>query len=159
MSDLQCAATILVARHGESELESGRLPDDGRSLTTAGRSQAHRLGAALVGRAVTLVYCSPMAPAVQTAEIAAGVLGASVRVQTGLSGFPAGDQMSGELQAIADLHRGETVLVVSDVRAISTALPRLAPQLSGMLTQRGPTTGFCEPIELKADADGWVVVP
>ena len=150
MSDLQCAATILVAVHGEAEPDDGRLADDGRPLSPAGRAQAERLGAALVGRAVTVVYCGGTAPAVQTAEIAAGVLGAAVRVQTGLSGSSDEDQTIDELQAISDLHRGETVLVVSDARAIGTALQRLAPQHSG-------TTGFGEPIELRADSDGWVV--
>jgi 2,3-bisphosphoglycerate-dependent phosphoglycerate mutase len=157
VSDLHCAATIVVAPHGEAEPDGGRLADDGRALTTAGRDQAERLGQALAGRAVTVVYCGGTAPAVQTAEIAAGVLGTAVRVQTGLSGSADADRTIEELQAISDLHRGETVLVVSDARAISTALPRLSPQLAGMPTDDRATTGACEPIELRADADGWVV--
>ena len=47
--------------------------------------------------------------------------------------------------------------MVSDDRMISTALPRLAPQLSDMLSANGATTAHGEPIELEADSDGWVV--
>ena len=71
MSDLQCAATIIVARHGEAEYDAEGLSDDGGSLTLAGREQARALGESLIDRKVAAIWCSDMARAVQTAEIAA----------------------------------------------------------------------------------------
>jgi probable phosphoglycerate mutase len=91
MSDLQCAATIIVARHGEAEYEVEGLSDDGGSLTLTGREQARELATSLLDRKVAEIWCSDMARAVQTAEIAAGVLGCNVRVRTGLREFGVGD--------------------------------------------------------------------
>ncbi|MBA2774866.1 MAG: hypothetical protein H0U36_12600, partial [Nocardioidaceae bacterium] len=39
MSDLFCAATVIVARHGEAEYDTELASDDGGSLTLAGRDQ------------------------------------------------------------------------------------------------------------------------
>jgi 2,3-bisphosphoglycerate-dependent phosphoglycerate mutase len=91
MSDLQCAATVVVARHGEADYESEGLSDDGGSLTAAGRSQAAEFAATLGDRRVATVWCSELARAVQTAEIVAGVLGCGVRVRRGLVEFRVGD--------------------------------------------------------------------
>jgi probable phosphoglycerate mutase len=59
-------------------------------LTTLGREQARRLGESLRDQRIAAVWCSDMARAVQTAEIAAGVLGVSVRVRAGLREFGVG---------------------------------------------------------------------
>ncbi|CAN5196980.1 hypothetical protein BH24ACT12_BH24ACT12_13320 [soil metagenome] len=84
MSDLQCAATVLVARHGEAEYETQLLSDAGGSLTRRGREQAGELGDALAARNIAMVYTSSMARAVQTAEIVAARVGSAVRVRDGL---------------------------------------------------------------------------
>lgn len=91
MSDLQCAATIIVARHGEAEYEGEGLSDEGGSLTLMGREQARVLGESLLDRKIAGIWCSDMARAVQTAEIAAGVLGCTVRVRRGLREFGVGE--------------------------------------------------------------------
>lgn len=64
--------------------------DHGGSLTDRGRMQAHALGRSLHGRKVAAIWCSDMARAVQTAEIAAGELGIGVRVRPGLREFAVG---------------------------------------------------------------------
>jgi probable phosphoglycerate mutase len=91
VSDVHCPARIIIARHGEAEYETDTMTASGGSLTTLGREQARELGARLAGERVAGVVCSELARAVQTAEIAAGVLGVPVRVREGLQEFAAGD--------------------------------------------------------------------
>ena len=192
MSDLQCAATLLVARHGQAEYETKTLTDAGGSLTPLGRKQALELAESLRGRRVAYVYTSPLARAVQTAEIVAAALGAGVGVREGLQeltvgafeGYPEGvgpfieafqawekgdltatydggesaEQVVGRvrevLEAIVDLHRGESVLVISHGGAICLALPRLVSNLpdnhAASLQIANATT-----VELSVDADDW----
>ena len=80
----------MLARHGEAEYESDRLSDRGGCLTSLGREQARDLGRSLRDRRIGRVWTSPMARAVQTAEIAAGVLGCDVAVREGLREFGVG---------------------------------------------------------------------
>lgn len=192
MSDLQCAATLLVARHGEAEYEGEGLTDAGGSLSLRGRAQALDLGTSLRGRRVAHVYTSPLARAVQTAEIAASVLGVGVRVREGLQelrvgayeGAPeepnpfadafnawrAGDlsatydggesaeqvigRVRGALEPIVDLHRGETVLVVSHGGVIGLVVPRLVSNLRADHAY-GKGFGHGSIVEVAADADDW----
>ncbi len=92
MSDLFCAATLVVARHGEAEYEEPDLAsDDGGSLTLRGREQSRQLAASLTDRRIAAIWCSDMARAVQTAEIVAAALGLPVRVCPGLRKFSVGD--------------------------------------------------------------------
>jgi probable phosphoglycerate mutase len=91
MSDVHCPARLMVARHGEAAYEDDRMSAAGGSLTPLGRSQARELGELLVGERVAGVVCSDVARAVQTAEIAAGVLDLPVTVREGLQEFPPGD--------------------------------------------------------------------
>ncbi|MGH3361063.1 MAG: histidine phosphatase family protein [Nocardioides sp.] len=85
MSDLQCAARLFLARHGEAEYESELLSDAGGSLSRAGRRQSRELAESLRGERISRVFTSSLARAVQTAEIAAGVLGLDdVVVRNGL---------------------------------------------------------------------------
>lgn len=91
MSDVHCPARIILARHGDAEYESDMMTQSGGSLTALGRGQARELGERLRGQRVAGIMCSELARAVQTAEIAAGVLGLPVRVREGLQEFPAGD--------------------------------------------------------------------
>jgi probable phosphoglycerate mutase len=91
MSDLQCPARLIVARHGEAAYESTTMTDSGGSLTALGREQARMLGERLAGDRVAGVVCSELARSVQTAEIAAAVLGLPVTVRAGLQEFAVGD--------------------------------------------------------------------
>jgi broad specificity phosphatase PhoE len=210
VSDLQCPARVVLARHAETEYESPLLLDQGGSLTAAGRVQARRLGEALRGERVALVVSSTVSRAVQTAEIAAGVLGVGVEVREGLHEFasgehrgePAGRQLfdpvldrwlRGELEAripgaesglevaarvrdvldgLADLHRGETLLVVGHGGTMLAALVGLAGPvgrvgLSGHVGPGGadpvPRSGdfrieYCDRFTLEGDGDGWRLV-
>ncbi|MGZ4500738.1 MAG: histidine phosphatase family protein [Nocardioidaceae bacterium] len=90
MSDLHCAATLLLARHGEAEYESALLSDAGGSLTLRGRDQSAALAEQLRDARVAAVYCSDLARAVQTAEIVAARLGVGVRVRAGLREWSVG---------------------------------------------------------------------
>jgi len=192
MSDLQCAATLLVARHGEAEYETTMLTDAGGSLTPTGRKQSLELAETLRSRRVAYVYTSPLARAVQTAEIVAGVLGVGVRVREGLqeltvgalegqpegigpfadtfAAWERGDLTAtydgGEsaehviarvrevLDSIVDLHRGETVLVVSHGGSMCIALPRLVSNLADTHASSLQIANVA-PVEILADADDW----
>ncbi len=195
MSSLQCPARILVARHGEADYETDLISDDGGSLSALGRKQSRALGERLAGERVARVWTSPLSRAVQTAEIAASVLGSDVVVREGLREYAVGSlagsgehesayfsavfrqwaegddtaeitggervadtvaRVQGVLEAIADEHRGETVLVVSHGGAILATLPQLAglPRTRGL----GVTLANCGVLELEADADGWRLI-
>jgi broad specificity phosphatase PhoE len=162
MSDLFCAATLLIARHAEAEYDSPLLSDSGGSLSLTGREQARKLGRSLRDARIAMVYCSPMAPAVQTAEIIAAELGAMVRVRDDLlersmggSGAGIVERIRGELDTMVDMHRGETVLMVSH-DAIVTALPQVLAKLPlDYLAEH--QLGACDVVEVAADSDGWVV--
>jgi phosphohistidine phosphatase len=67
---------IYLLRHPDAE-ESLRIPDEERSLTAEGR---RKLGAVLLraraaGAGASLILASPLRRAVETAELAAGILG------------------------------------------------------------------------------------
>jgi 2,3-bisphosphoglycerate-dependent phosphoglycerate mutase len=93
VSDVHCPARIIVARHGEAEYETPEMNAAGGSLTTLGRAQARELGERLASEKVAAVLCSELSRAVQTAEIAAAVLGLPVRVRENIHEFPAGDYL------------------------------------------------------------------
>lgn len=85
MTALQCAATLLLARHGEAEYEVSEWGGEGGSLTALGRRQSAELADSLVGRRVAHVWTSTLARAVQTAEIVAARLGVGVTTRAGLA--------------------------------------------------------------------------
>ncbi|MDP2773071.1 MAG: histidine phosphatase family protein [Nocardioides sp.] len=91
MSSLQCATTLVLARHGEAEYESSTWEVEGGSLTPVGRAQAATLVDRLASRRVAHVWTSTLARAVQTAEIAAAALGVAVTTREGLVEFAPGD--------------------------------------------------------------------
>jgi probable phosphoglycerate mutase len=93
VSDVHCPARIIVARHGQAEYETPEMNAAGGSLTALGRAQARELGERLRSERVAAVICSELSRAVQTAEIAASVLGVPVRVRERLHEFPAGDHL------------------------------------------------------------------
>ena len=90
MSDLQCAARVFVARHGEAAYESELLSDAGGWLTTLGRDQARAIAESLGGERIARVWTSDMSRAVQTGEIVAARLGVDVVVRKGLREFGVG---------------------------------------------------------------------
>jgi broad specificity phosphatase PhoE len=189
VTSLQCATTLVVARHAEAEYETSEWADEGGSLSALGRKQAVALGEALAGRRVAHVWTSTLARAVQTAEIAAARLGVGVTTRRDLREFGVGEhtgvpkdldpfletylrwldgdldvRMPGSetgreiaervgsvLREIADLHPGETVLVVSHGGAIGLGVPNLC-RMDVQQTQ----LSNCGTVEVLADADGWV---
>jgi probable phosphoglycerate mutase len=173
MSDLQCPATLLIARHGEATVQ-GVLSDEGDWLTDKGREQVRHLVEQVGPRRIAAVYCSTTNPAVQSAELAASALGSRLVVSDGLHGLPLlGDldaagpaaqdgqavvkQFAGAIEEIADTHRGETVLMFTQGWVISLVIPRLSVNVRNDLgTQR--VLPHCAPVEVEVDADGWRVI-
>lgn len=198
MSDVQCPATVLVMRHGDARYPTkGLLTDDPGVLSELGEQQARAAGAALrddPGVRIAAVYSSTLHRAVQTAELAASVLGVPHRALDGLQelgvgrmagtafrdpqvqsvfqawadgeldlGFPGAEtaregltRCREALESIADLHRGEGVLVVSHGALMAISLPRLpSPVRQDLLARRFIPNAA--PARLRTDADGWVV--
>ena len=91
MTALQCATTLVVARHGEAEYEASEWEAEGGSLTLLGRQQAAGLAESLAERRVAHVWTSTLARAVQTGEIVAARLGIGVTTRIGLREFDVGD--------------------------------------------------------------------
>lgn len=79
------------------------------------------------------------------------------RIDGGESGAELVARMSGVLTEIADLHRGETVLVVSHGGAICAGVPALAVNLHPRFPDGRPLPN-CGVVELEADAAGWRAV-
>lgn len=90
MSDLQCAATVLIARHAEAAYESDVWSDEGGELTELGRRQAVELAGQLRPRRISHVYASTQNRAVQTAAIVAEQLGTGVTPLADLREFDTG---------------------------------------------------------------------
>ncbi|MCW2782772.1 MAG: hypothetical protein JWR35_3221 [Marmoricola sp.] len=88
-----CAATLVVARHGDAEYVETWFSDEGGSLSAEGRSQARVLADSLSDRRIGLVWCSDTSRAVQTAEIVAGRLGVGVRARKALREVQVGSLM------------------------------------------------------------------
>ena len=84
----------------------------------------------------------------------AGALDA--RFVNGESGTDVVARHRAELEEIADLHRGETVLVIGHQTALGLVVPTLVPGLSFDWT-RSHELANTESIELEHDADGWVL--
>jgi broad specificity phosphatase PhoE len=149
MSDLHCPARVFVARHGEASY------DEGERLTAAGERQARALGERLRSERVARVHASSMPRASETARIAAALLGVTVTLHDELgevgveSQDVVVDRMAVALAGIADLYRGEAVLVVGHQAALGLALARLLPGASAFGLDPG------EVVALEHDADGW----
>ena len=159
MSDLQCAATLLIARDGEAV--AGQ--DGAAGLSADGRVKARELARSLRSARVAMIYCSTAAPAVQTAEaIAAELGGVAVRTCDRLAPASPDDEadvlerVGDQLGEIVDLHRGETVLVLSHGDVISSAVPRLVQNVRSDFSRNRPLD-HCAVAEVSADGDGWVL--
>ena len=165
MSDLQCPATLLIARHGDAEYAvDGVLSDDGGALTDKGRDQVRHLVEQVRSRRVAAVYSSQMGRAVESAELAAGQLGLRSLVVDGLQEFAVGEpghvvvkRFKEALEDIADTHRGETVLVFTHGGVMSLAIPRLAVNVRNNLAAQRFLPN-CVAAEIEVDADGWRVL-
>jgi probable phosphoglycerate mutase len=90
MSAMQCPTRVFVARHGEAGYESEHTSNEGGSLTALGRRQARELAESLRAERIARVWTSSLSRAVQTAEIAAAVLGTDVVVREGLREYDVG---------------------------------------------------------------------
>jgi probable phosphoglycerate mutase len=91
MSDLQCPARILVARHGEAMYADPELlSDEGGWLTDLGREQAGELGERLVPERVAAVYTSRLARAQETGALVGRRLGLTPTTLDGVQEFAVG---------------------------------------------------------------------
>lgn len=145
MSDLQCPATLLIARHGDAAYDDDTvLNDDGGWLTALGREQVTTLAASLASERIAAVHSSTMNRAVESATLAAEHLGLTAEALEGLQEYSVGDLaglpdtdprlhdtydrwMGGELDA--RVPGGETGHEV--VRRVSDALESLADRYRG----------------------------
>jgi probable phosphoglycerate mutase len=165
MSDLQCPATLLVARHGDAgHMHAGVLSDEGGSLTDMGVGQVRELADSLGGRRVAAVYSSHLQRAVESARVAAEALGVGSRVVAGLEELAVGEsgrevleRYRAALEEIADLHRGETVLVFSHSGVMSICLPRIGDNARADLATRMFPPSLAA-AELSIDADGVTIL-
>lgn len=196
MSDLHCAATLLVARHADADHPHARvLPGGGGRLTDSGRAQVLELAASLRSRNVAAVCTSRLQGAVEAGALAAEALGVGSRVVDGLEELSAGallgredddpelrgvleawraghlgallpggesglevlDRYRGAIEEIADLHRGETVLVFSHGGVMTFALPRMGRIVRSDLAQQVHLPS-CAVAEVLVDADDVTVV-
>jgi hypothetical protein len=133
MSDLQCPVTLLLA------------PYDERGAGSVG------LARAVEADRVCLVYSGPEVPAVRTTRAVAEIVGTASEVREEL----AAPDVVGELHAIADLHRGETVLVLLSATALENAVEALVGR-RGRRGQ-GESMSYGSVVELVGDADGWAL--
>jgi probable phosphoglycerate mutase len=79
------------------------------------------------------------------------------RIPGGESGAEILERYRGALQHIADLHRGETVLVISHGGVMSFVLPRLSATVRSDLAERAFLPN-CMPAEVEVDGDGFRVL-
>jgi 2,3-bisphosphoglycerate-dependent phosphoglycerate mutase len=78
------------------------------------------------------------------------------RFEGGESGIEVVERHGEQFEEIADLHRGETVLVVGHQCALGIVIPTLAQDLTPAWTRDNQLENT-ESVELENDADGWVL--
>ena len=147
MSDLQCPTTFLV------------VPVD--TLGEGWRDQVAGLAGRLRDRRVAAVYGGTTAPAVAVSAALADGLGvpscplaATPTPPAGPSDGTAVARCRAALEELADLHRGESVLVVVDGQVLEPALTPLVRRGLGSGPRRTPY----RPVTLEVDGDGWRLV-
>jgi probable phosphoglycerate mutase len=196
VSDLQCPARFLVARHGEAMYaDPALLTDEGGWLTDLGRRQAARLAEGLRDERVAAIYTSRLARAHETGAVVGDRLGLTPTTVDGVQEFSVGSLagtpatgpharevfvawVNGDLdrrwpgaetgsevvarfvaavEALADRHRGETVLVVTHGGVMTLAIPNTATNTRPELA-RAADIPNCAVAELALDSDGWRLV-
>ena len=75
---------LYLIRHGQSTNNAGQPHIADPPLSNLGKQQAYYAGKALQREGISLLYCSPMLRALQTAEIIGGILSLAPHVYTGL---------------------------------------------------------------------------
>jgi hypothetical protein len=135
VSDLQCPATLLFAVPGDVE-------------------QTRVLAERLHDRRVAVVYTDDLPASGGAVRDVAAALGAPVRSEPDLrEGFVTPGTV---MEQLADLHRGETVLVFAAAQVLTSAVQSLSPRAARTHAGREPL-GPGQIVELRGDADGWVV--
>jgi hypothetical protein len=137
VSDLHCPATLLLA------------PYDGRA-DRSDEAIRQLTGRAAAGN-VSRIYGGSGAEVVQTMRSLEPGAGASSEARRELDV----DDVADELNAIADLHRGETVLVLLPGSAVESALDALVGRRARL--RSGLTMHYGAVFEVAADADGWTL--
>jgi 2,3-bisphosphoglycerate-dependent phosphoglycerate mutase len=164
MSDLQCPATLLVALHGEATSAGpeigGVRADRYGPLTGRGRQQVSHLVEQVRPRRVAAVYSSGVGQAVESAARAASELGLRHIVVDEIGDDEVHDLARGRfrdaLEAVADVHRGETVLVFVHGEVLAW-VPGIS--VNGRNTAVTPDPlPFCVAAEVEVDSDGWRLV-
>jgi hypothetical protein len=146
MSDLQCPATFLVVRVDTL--------GEGWSGEVAGLAERLR------DRRVAVVYGGTTASALAVSAALADGLGVPSHTLAPPTppGGPADRAAVGRyraaLEELADLHRGETVLVVDDGQVLEPAVTPLVRRGLG----EGPPRPPYRPVTLEVDGDGWRLV-
>ncbi len=161
MSDLQCPVRALVTRPAEPTLPAPGGHWDSSELTDLGRRQAAALAETLAEQRVAAVYTSILTRAVQTGALIAETLRVGAAAVNGLQPFRPDAEREPDvvsrcheaIGALADLHRGETIVVVSHGSVMSLALPWLAEGTANHIRYSRPPR--CVPAELTVDGDGW----
>ena len=165
MGDLQCPATVLMVSLGEGPVTEGGVSSGaGGELTDSFLGQVHQLVEQVRARQVAAVYCSPGRPAVQSGELAASQLGLRADVIDALREPPAPDlavlspedqrRFATAVGEIADVHRGQTVLLFTQVGARSLAIPGA----SAAARNEGAAGPGCVVAQVEVDSDGWRLV-
>lgn len=134
----------MLLRHGESGWEGDPASDHDRILTEHGRTEARRIGAALVeaGWAPERVICSTASRARQTAELAAPETATSHHPSLYMGGLHAIGEAVGELEDGVGV-----VWIVGHNPALSGA----ASALSGGSVSLATANAAC----LEVEADSW----
>lgn len=132
-------------------------------LTTAGRDELVAMACALRTERVAVVVSGEVGRGAEGAELVAEVLDVPNKRLSGLNAVdPGGDADRQEviarfrdaLEEIADLYRGETVVVITDGALMNVAIPALAQNLPRgyALDRRLPAA---TPVRLEVGDDGW----
>jgi 2,3-bisphosphoglycerate-dependent phosphoglycerate mutase len=163
MSDLQCPATLIMVGWGPVSRE----PDGVEPVPREAHGELPRLADGLRTRRIAAVFSGRDASTLVTAQALAVLLGVVHRSIDGLEPLPArpacaavpgagsvgadatGARHRAALDALADLHRGETVLVVTDARVLMTLWPATpSPHGEDALSPYRLVT-------VQVDGDGW----
>lgn len=131
--------------------QTGRIVADRLGVGVRGEAglQEFAVGA-LVGAPIADPRLRQVCDAWLQGDLAAAIPG-------GESGHEVLERCRAALSGLADVHRGETVVVVSHGGVMSLVLPRLAGNVPNDLA-RDRSVPHCVPVELRVDADGWQLV-